>query len=378
MKYLKRTVSIMLILALMSSLELSIYAADQNNEEGRTFYWSPYVTSHTVTAGATKVTAQTDFYLGDIGVDIHNKYPTTKKYFTMDHCAYDSVRGIDLDASSDFTYSNLPNPHFDLDDDNHDGYYEESEVVALGPLTANIDYYFLTTYSRPSALTSGSVLITAQRSTKSISEYNTTDYDQLKSVPWSWNGKSTSAISEVNNFPKHAEPQKQFLNPDLDSISALDFYISEQQQQLSQQASSVSDGIGINTTATLTFTGPISIAELLEILKLADAELVSYEAKFIDDADTWITASASSTNELLLIANAQDIFAARGTSVSYCGITSAVVSFKFSPAYYQALQNSNLVYFVDMSNFLWQNSDNYDPSIKTCVSDYAWLVAGLS
>ncbi len=79
----------------------------------------------------------------------HEGAPGKQCYFTCDvtHIPHSEI-GVDQ-LSATILVSNLPNPKFDFESDGDlidDGFYEESEVVALGTLEADTRYYMITVW----------------------------------------------------------------------------------------------------------------------------------------------------------------------------------------------------------------------------------------
>lgn len=149
------------------------YARDTDWNSGRTFSWSPYISNVNAYQSVLGIMeADIDFYFDSTGASENNSI----YYFTMEE------NNVNDGLGEWGQYSNIPNPHFDWDDDNDDGYCEESEVVTNGTLTANSKYYFFTEWSNMSSSDkSGSVNFIAQRSVWNPlnGEYEGYHYDLL-------------------------------------------------------------------------------------------------------------------------------------------------------------------------------------------------------
>lgn len=177
---LRKYFSSIAVFALILSLGSVAYARDTDWTNGSSFSWSPILTRPYVSEGATSyLYVSSEFYFDDTAASENN----SMYYFTMEHNA--SVDGF----AKDSLYSNIPDPHFDWDDDNDDGYHEEAEVSIEADfwkdsLEAYTDYYFntwwLNTKSKDSP--SGDVYFIAQRSLFNLfnQEYEGWHYDLLE------------------------------------------------------------------------------------------------------------------------------------------------------------------------------------------------------
>ena len=177
----KKTIIIALCLVIIAtSLSNVAFARDTNWTDGRSFSWSPYLTYSYVSQGTTYyLYVNCEFYFDTTGANLNN----SSYYFTMEHNA-------EVDRfSRDSQFSNIPDPHFDWDDDDKDGYWEESEVSIEADgwkdmLQPNYTYYFRTWWKNTtsSATPSGKVYFVAQRSIFNVvnGEYEAYHYDLLK------------------------------------------------------------------------------------------------------------------------------------------------------------------------------------------------------
>jgi hypothetical protein len=93
-------------------------------------------------------------------------------YLTLDQTAVPD--SWDLEISASVVSSNLPNPKYDLENDNYVAEYDESEVVALGTVSAT-NYYMATTwndYRDGGAGDSGTIQGQFSMSKAGFSDYN--------------------------------------------------------------------------------------------------------------------------------------------------------------------------------------------------------------
>ena len=127
----------------------------------------------------------------------------------------------------------------------------------------------------------------------------------------------------------------------------------------------------------VTFMAPISMEELKELLAESGAELVSYQAKFINTAGEWCTMGSASLDEEAMVAMANDWAIETGKPhTSYEGIVCAEVKIDVNdPVSYNALTESENVYFVDVSEYLYQLDPEYNGSTDITVGSYAWKLA---
>lgn len=84
-------------------------------------------------------------------------------------------------------------------------------------------------------------------------------------------------------------------------------------------------------------------------------------------------------DESKMISAAIDISEDVGRSVvSFEGITSIEVEYSLDSAAYQTFRDSDLVYFIDMTEALeLLNNAGQDVNISPTLPDYAWIIEGL-
>lgn len=190
----KKSLSLLLLIGVMAILMCIPASAliEGDYSPGSSFAWSPNVTFNDVIVdSSTLVRVNTVFKFSETAAEINN----VSLYFTIEHNAREtSDQEKHAKMNAETYYSNLPGVHYDLDDDNADGYNEEAEAIAtVKPLKANFDYIFCSTYSKPSTLKTGRVLTIAQRSAL-LGEYQALYADYL--VDQSWSSARRSAHAE--------------------------------------------------------------------------------------------------------------------------------------------------------------------------------------
>ena len=119
--------------------------------------------------------------------------------------------------------------------------------------------------------------------------------------------------------------------------------------------------------------------DLTSLLNSSGAKILNYQARFIDTDGNWCTLASAVLDEETMTAKADEMAEDGGiTHAAYEGITSAIVEFDTASNAYNILRNSPLVFLVDMSKFIWENSPEYDPSVEVIVPSYSWQLATLS
>lgn len=176
----RKLIALLLSLALTLSMGIVCYARDTNWTDGSSFSWSPDLTYSYASQGSTYYLYVVSEFTFDSTAASENN---SMYYFTMEHNAE-----VDW-FTSDSLYSNIPDPHFDWDDDDGDGYDEESEVSIEADfykdtLKSGYEYYFRTWWAnnRSTNSPSGNVYFVAQRSIYNPlnGEYEAYHYDLLK------------------------------------------------------------------------------------------------------------------------------------------------------------------------------------------------------
>jgi len=171
--------TIFLSVVFVFSFSNASFARDTNWTVGRSFSWSPYIDAIDLSGGISHyLFTDTDFHFDSTGASQNN----SAYYFTFEH--NNGADGLDKYSQ----YSNIPDPHFDWDDDNGDTWKEESEVSIEADgykdnLTAGYNYYFTTWWinKKSTAHPGGTLYYVAQRSIYNPlnGEYEAYHYDLL-------------------------------------------------------------------------------------------------------------------------------------------------------------------------------------------------------
>lgn len=397
----RKVIASVLCLCLMLSLSVTAFASDYTL--GRSYTWSPYTSSNTVTTYTNSIRAYHQFFFDKDGADAINSW----LYFTMEqNCGDGNALALDVQ------YSNLPDAHFDTDDDDEDGYEEESEVVMgiSGTVNSSTYYYFTTWWDSDGAVDAGYVDFIAQRSALNPfnGEYEALTYDLLTQLSYGALSRSSmtgsnrrssdtvDAMSEANRIDhtndgyaeiveENANKKTVTIMPLIESISDVNNFAQTQTAkiaELRQERATVSarGNLNNNAKATVTFNGAISLADLNNILAVSGAEFIDCELKLLDENGTWITANIrdlQTINTTEKIANLENAVAAdAGTTVDYCGITSARLYLNIMDNSFEMLSNDSRVYFVDMMDeIIRQEYKDYDGELKVRVFDMAWMLA---
>ena len=312
----------------------------------------------------------------------------------------------------DVQYSNLPDAHFDSDDDTDDGYEEESEVVMgiNGSVDSSTYYYFTTWWDSDGAVAAGYVDFITQRSAYNPfnGEYEALTYDLLTQLSYgalsrsnglgnSYHSNATAEsmseatrIDHVNDgyaeiVEENANERTVTVMPFVESLSDVNDFAQKQTAKLAEirqesATASARANLSNDAKATVTFNGAISLADLNNILALSGAEFIDCELKLFDENGTWITANIrdlQAINTTEKIANLENAIAAdAGTTVDYCGITSARLNLNIMDNSFELLSNDSRVYFVDMMDeIIRQEYKDYDGELKVRVFDMAWMLA---
>lgn len=378
----KKFFSILLAGALIIALAVPAMARDTNFTVGRSFTWSPYSSTDAFGGGVisggssqkTYITAWTDFHWDTTGASAINSARNT----TMEQNALD---GTGLSAGDQ--YCNVGNVHFDKDDDDGDGCYEESEVVFLGKVSGNVNYAFRTNFDRRSnAGDTGYINVIVQRSIYNPlnGEYEGWDYDLLEQADWVWGGYARSLTNNPTTRTSTIEAGEKHLVHDAGTtLEEMNNYFADQESVFSSLSAvqPLSETVETESTkVTVTFNRPISMDEMLALIEETGVSLNRYKAKFFNTDGEWCNASSSNTDEDAMIefANESAIEAGR-PHVSYEGIVSMEITMPAAQSVYEQLNNSPLVFCVDMSEYIWTHSEDYNPNIKILVPDYAWEVS---
>ena len=147
---------------LFSMFTTPAFALDRDANYGRTFSWSPYIDSIDIRPSNYYLFSKCYFHFDSTGANMNNSI----WYFTIEQ-----NNRIKDGLAMYSQFSNIPDPHFGYEDDNGDGYDEESEVsieadLYKDQLVANTNYYFTTMWMNTKGVDhpGGTVQYIAQRS----------------------------------------------------------------------------------------------------------------------------------------------------------------------------------------------------------------------
>lgn len=385
-KRMRTLLSVTLVTALLCN-SASAMIGDENYEAGSSFDWSPTLTHNNVIVdNDTMVTVNTMFTFDETGAQANSN--AGAKHFTIEHNAR-SAANIEVRAPLNAFYylCTFDHVHYDLDDDDGDGNSEEVEAIDVSEgsevgIEPDRNYVFITRYYKPSALSSGTILTIAQRSINII-EHQAIDADYLGIKSWSagTNARATASVeAHSNKNIAKTSPQTQdklYAYEVVSNKEELDSLIQEKKafftSYLDNNTTTNSRSLYHNSIApvTLTFSRPISVSELSAILAESNATLRGYQAKFTDEDGNWRTFGSCDMNETRMVQVAQEITAEAGIShVSYEGITSAIVSCNVVGNTVKTMNENPLIYFADISEYIWRNSAEYDPNVDIVVPAY--------
>lgn len=402
-KKIKRITSLILTGCLMCGFISTAAASDFTL--GRSYTWSPYTSDNTVSTYTTSIRAFHEFFFDKAGADEVNSW----LYFTMEENCGDGTA-----LSLGEQYSNLPDPHFDADDDDGDGNSEESEVVMgiSGKVNTSTYYYFTTWWHQAGKVSGGNVNFITQRSAWNPlnGEYEALMYDLLTQLPYGALSKTISTTmptapnnNTIVNTPvtsKMVEHQNDGYSevieensrnktisilPSIESIADVSEYARMQSEKIDgirNQATyaDLVNPVVQNAQVTVTFDGAISQADLVNLINSSNAEFVDCEVKLLDENGMWVTAHIQ---ELGNIDNIDKINALEDRvsesskcDVSYCGITSARLNINLLDDSYEKLSKSNQVFLADMMDTIVRSEHQDENSdIKVRVFDMAWFLA---
>lgn len=398
----KVSLGLVLSLALLFGLVQPAYASGDWTV-GRSYEWSPYITDATATSYPSSLRAYTEFYFDKAGADAHNSY----LYFTMEENCGDG-RAL----SGDVQYSNIPDAHFDYDDDDGDGYQEESEVVIgiSGVLNTSTYYYFTTWWNKAGSVPAGTMSYIAQRSAYNPfnGEYEALYYDLLTQKSYSsiaaMEAEKLNSISAgvAENISEQKIVNEDFgiedngtyleesvtssdeikitIQPKINTLSDVKVYNDMQASKIQNLRNSEAKAAqGRLAQGTVTFNRPISINTLESILKESNADLKDAEIKLINEKGEWITANATTLNQDSIDKVTNEIIEnGLAKSLTYEGITSARVKMNIYNNSYETLSSNNNVFFVDMMDeIVRQEHGDFDGKIKVRVFDLSWSIDNL-
>lgn len=405
-KAIRRITSLILTVCLMCGLVSIASASDFTL--GRSYEWSPYTSDNTVSTYPASIRAYHQFFFDKAAADAVN----SALYFTMEENCGDGTA-----LSLGEQYSNIPDPHFDADDDDGDGNSEESEVVMgiSGYVNTSTYYYFTTWWHKAGIVNGGNVNFITQRSAYNPinGEYEALMYDLLTQLPYGALSGSTSAItsaemdsSKIANTAVTCKTSRTVehvadgyaevieesnkcktisIRPSIETIADVSEYAKMQSEKIDvirdQPAfHSIGNPIARNAQVTVTFNGAISQSDLASLIYNSGAEFVDCEVKLLDENGMWVTAHIQDLSKIdssvEILALESRVSECSRCDVRYCGITSARLNISLLDDSYEKLCESNQVFFADMMDVIVR-SEHQDESgnIKVRVFDMAWLLA---
>ena len=306
-------------------------------------------------------------------------------YYTLDMTAVDISGSTSIPIQMGWNgnyYTTFPDPYPDGDDDDNNGFEEECEITIRGDLQKGRTYIFTVTFDKFSAVTEGIIQLNEQLSALSLlpgDKYNTA-YGTSHTIHYqAWaesNSRHAAARtgSDRDSLPLSASETNIVLNESVSSKAELDALVARKNQEYNNwKASSAARSIANSekVTAVLTFEEAISMDELTDLLSSSNADLVCYQAKFINEDGDWCTYGGNSIDEDDMVDTANMIAERNGIPhTSYEGIVCAEVSFETDSPAYELLNNSEYVYFVDMSHVTSASEDE-----AAILGSYAWKLA---
>lgn len=380
-----KTIGIMSVcLSMLMFSNTLILENDSKSQLGRTCNWSPYITEEEVVGFSESARMRSDFYFDSDSLDIICNSDLAY-CFTFEHCA---TEGTPVSLSDH--YSNLPDPVFDVDDDDGDGYDEEAEVTcgSRDDMVVDKSYYYATWWSKPSTMPQGNIDSRGQMSLKigeyqamasDLYSYNTWVYppnsSKIGHQPTKAFGKNVDYGTELSESQYAGKNHRVKLLDSIDSLEDIEAYRNAIMQNYSAVVPEVAQYSEIDTTsertnAVITFSAPVSI-DYLKTLLDENCELVNYEAKFTNGAGEWQTLCSVRLSEDDAIAVAKEL--SGESELTYWGITSATVSISPYDETYENLISESEIYLVDMSEHI-ARVENNDPSLTMTVSDCYYML----
>ena len=328
-----------------------------------------------------QIRVSSTFYFSASQADAINNW--SGRHISIEHRAIhesgEAEKALDVGLRNrSMIYTNLPNPYIDVENDHvfpaseTDSYSEEVELTVEGELEGG-NYYLETYYDYDSSTTTGAIFNLNVQQSYRLGEYQTVSGTSKMISNTHWGTAKTNSISPVptqeNNLHSFSDSNiTYFEEEEFTSIDELNQYI-EQKNAAYLQSNSGHTPASDPVVGILTFSEPISMNDLSNLLNLSGADLILYQAKFYNDSGDWCTVFSNNTNESDMIVDANRAAESFGhPHTSYEGIVCAEISFDGSSSAYYTLSQSDLVYFLDMSS-----------SQGTGVSkSYAWELAELS
>ena len=366
----RKVLSLFLTIAMFASLCSSASAFD----------YHPQATLSVSETGAYTVTAHSEFSYSSDQVREIKLLNDNGNYVTVEHRVIPANAKMGVNDSIASYYTTAPNPYFDRDDDDGNGWYEESEITILGTMTAGKKYVFSTFFQKDGLVRSGTVNFNSQRSVRAtpFNEFNCVPGSSKTLVSRNWSSTSRSMDIDFSNGPEYTYGEMV-----LPTISTADDDLIVDQVPLDQRVEDSyatygaifarSRDISTPMTGVITFDGPVSIGELVDILDRCGCSLVNYQAKFFNVDGDWCTFGGATLDEAEMIASADEQAALFGKPhKSYEGITSAKVILSNGEDSFNALDAESSVYFVDLA-YVIDNNEVYAKAPRS----YAWELSDM-
>lgn len=294
--------------------------AQSGNIKSTSWFFSPSSGTWTYTSDSTHV----DLNLDDLSYKKSSIDEIKERYVDGLYPGFD-IKDVDRDKSqldSAFGSTNLPNPKYDHEDDNGDGYDDEVEVVSREPkdMKSTKDYYFHVSFKKKEKSGTGQLQASSHASLRSFStgEYQTWEYEDLKWQKYDLSKKvSLSAKTKVD---KQEQDQKHKINEIEDNqellfseehskkgynLSAIEkinkkvkVYISPDKENLKSYvkenkeiAERIIENGESDIPVVITFKKPQSLEELIQFENNYDFKLSEYVGRAFGEDNERITYS---------------------------------------------------------------------------------------
>ncbi|MEF3313126.1 hypothetical protein PV433_29985 [Paenibacillus sp. GYB004] len=362
-----KAVAITSLLACMISP--TVIASDYT--EGRSYTWSPYY--NTSSANYNYLVGSNTFYFDQAGIDEHED----AWYFTSE------IQNMNDDGLGYYSQTtNIPNPSFDYDDDDNDGYEEELEVTetTIGTdMVANTNYYHYGYWENKtsSSIPGGSLHFIAQRSAWNPfnGEFETVTYDFLEQVEY---GAVPASLMSINNSSStvtnsNVAEKKRVTASKITNKSELED-TKLKQQKFVKDVKRNNKIITKSLEATVTFNAPISVEKVENILEKSNSNLRDYEIKWVNGNGQWVTGHAKKLEpKVREIIEKGLLDSGKEQDLRYEGITSARIELSLDE--YEKLTTNEHILFVDISESIIKAEQGADTDVQ--VPDLAWKINDL-
>lgn len=359
------------------------YARDTDYTNGASFGWSPYTWSASGFKWSNEITGSfTDVKFSSSAANSHNSwnYLTFEINHTRDH-----------NGHTGWYWTSLPDPGYDRDDDNGNGWSEEAEayIEADGwkqSISANTAYGFQSSWWYSST---GNFDFIVQRSifNPAGGEMEAWHYDKITNRHWS--GYSFAGSEKEKNpaplqstkedvlysnnelkIAKVKETNSQeadvYVQPNVATKTDFSQYKTNQKKLLKQIDKE-------NIEVVITFSKSLSVKEVEKLVKKYNIKVDSYEIKSIDKNGAWTTIGGT-PDKKKLFPKAQYDNVTKGRDVEFSGFTSLVGTVNKEKL--AGLEKEKSIFLADVSKeyakSLVKNQD-----VDVLVPDFAWEVHDL-